>query len=678
MLGAGLASALARVDGRPGAHRIGAGATSVGIRRPAAELALGARVPAAADLGRRCSIPTGCCPAGSGGSSLPPPVRGSSCSPSVSASTRRTSRARSRSPSPSPRRAWRQVLAVAAAVLLVPASVASVWSLVLRLRRSQGFVGGRSSSCWSRPGRWSSRHWRRDCSPRPADVLIQAAAVALVPIAIGVAVTRHRLYDLDTAVCRALVTASLAVCLIGVYLSVFAVLQAVGDERSALSAAVAAGVTGALIHPLGRRLWAGADRLFYGDRADPYVVTSRLSSRLAAPGLDIAAIPEVVCETVVSSLRLGAAEVWLLVDGEERRLAGAGDATTSGERFAMRHRGETAGWLVVAPRPGEPLVTERDAQILAGIADLVAPSIAALQLHQELQRSRELLVAAREAERQRLRRELHDGWGRRWPACGSRSSPRRHWWPTRRRAPCSPPPVAASATRSPRSAPSPTGSGRRASTTSGSPVPWSCSRSGTAHPGSRWRSPSTSVGELGAATEVATYRIAAEALANVSRHAQATRLVLTLTRSADSLVLVVVDDGVGPDGGRDARSGIGPRHRVDAAARRGDRWISHRRGPSNPDRAPSCVPSSPGPWKDRDDPGAAGRRPPAVPRRCARGALRRRGPRRGRRGPRRRVRSRAGDRARPTSCSWTSTSPTGPASTPPGRCSGRAPRPACS
>ena len=57
--------------------------------------------------------------------------------------------------------------------------------------------------------------------PSPADLLAQAlGVVALVPVAIGVAVTRHRLYELDTALCRALVAASLTACLGGLYFTV--------------------------------------------------------------------------------------------------------------------------------------------------------------------------------------------------------------------------------------------------------------------------------------------------------------------------------------------------------------------------------------------------------------------------------------------------------------------------
>lgn len=447
------------------------------------------------------------------------------------------------------------VLTALAAVLLVPSVAASVASLVLRLRRSEGLRRRQVVVLLAAAGVLLATTLAQGVIPSPADVIAQAAAVALLPVAMGVAVTRHRLYDLDVAVCRLLVTASLAVCLVGIYLTAFAVLQALGSDRSALSAAVAAGISGALIHPLGRRLWAGADRLFYGDRADPYAVTSRLSSRLAA-GVDVAEVPVVVCETVVSSLRLGAAEVWLLVDGEERRVARAGDAAAADERFALRHRGETVGWIVVAPRPGERHVTERDAAILTGLADVAAPSVAALQLHQELLRSRELLVAAREAERQRLRRELHDGLGA--TLAGLRlqveSAEALVSEPAAQR-------LLAAAGRSVSHAVA------EVRTITDGLRPPGIDDLGLGHAlrllAERHRAPGLAVDvEIGdaagvsAATEVAAYRIAAEALANV-RHADATRVRLGLSRTRDALVLVVADDGVGPHSADDPSRGSG-------------------------------------------------------------------------------------------------------------------------
>jgi two-component system, NarL family, sensor histidine kinase UhpB len=55
--------------------------------------------------------------------------------------------------------------------------------------------------------------------------------------------------------------------------------------------------------------------------------------------------------------------------------------------------------------------------------------------------------------------------------------------------------------------------------------------------------------DLGPDTELAVYRIAQESLTNVARHAEASRVRISLERGLDSVVLRVVDDGHGFDGG---------------------------------------------------------------------------------------------------------------------------------
>jgi signal transduction histidine kinase len=442
-----------------------------------------------------------------------------------------------------------EVLAPLGAVLLVPATGAAVVSLVLRLRRTEGLARRQVVVFLVAAGILLAVTALQGVIPAPADVLAQAAAVALLPAAIGVAVTRHRLYELDTAVCRALVAASLTVCLIGLYLSLLALVDVFGGGRSTFGLALAAALTGAVLQPMGRRLSAGVDRLYYGDRADPYLVTSGLASRLAAPGLDIGDVPHVVCKSVVESLRLGAAEVRVLVDGVERSLARAGGTEDAGrgqsEQFALRHRGETAGWLVVVPRPGESRVEPADRDLLAAIADLAAPAIDAIRLHQQLQRGRELLVSAHESERLRLRRELHDGLGA--TLAGLRlqvesahamldGTPAGD--------------LLAAAGASIRQA---VGEVRAISEGLrppgiddlglGSSLALLAER--VERPGLDVEVRVDDMGALDPATEVAAYRIASEALANAVRHARASRIGLTVTVADELLRVAVVDDGVG-------------------------------------------------------------------------------------------------------------------------------------
>jgi signal transduction histidine kinase len=67
--------------------------------------------------------------------------------------------------------------------------------------------------------------------------------------------------------------------------------------------------------------------------------------------------------------------------------------------------------LLVGVRSGEDALGVADRQVLEVLAAPVAVALRAVLLSQELQRSRERLVAAREEERRRLRRDLHDGLG---------------------------------------------------------------------------------------------------------------------------------------------------------------------------------------------------------------------------------------------------------------------------
>ena len=305
-----------------------------------------------------------------------------------------------------------QGLTFASIAMLLPAGAAGIASLLVRLVRTRGLARRQVVVFLTAAGVLVAVTLAQGWLPSPVDILAQAVAAALVPVAIGVAITRHGLYELDVAVRRSLVAVSLGTCLAGAYLTLFALLQALSRDESALSAAVAAGFTGAVMQPLAKRLTAGVDRMFYGDRADPFAVTSALAARLTGAGLDVALVPQVVCDTVVETLRLPGARVWLAGDSSDRPVATAGlPSDEPPSAFELRHRGEVVAELDVWPRAGEQGLHPRDEVVLRGLADQVAPAVAAVQLHRQLQRSREALVAAREDERLQLRRDLHDGLG---------------------------------------------------------------------------------------------------------------------------------------------------------------------------------------------------------------------------------------------------------------------------
>jgi signal transduction histidine kinase len=322
--------------------------------------------------------------------------------------------------------------------------------------------------------------------------------------------------------------------------------------RTALSGALAAGITGVLVQPLAARLTRGVDRLFYGERTDPYAVTARLSARLSE-GVDVADVPEVVCRTVVESLRLPFASVLLDVEGTTRPVAEVGAPEGPPQSFPMRHRGEVVGRLLVTPRAGERAVDVRDAELLATLAGQAAPAVAALQLHGRLQQSREALVAAREEERRRLRRDLHDGLGAALAGVRLQLESARDLVDD---------PVAGRLLDAAGAGVAHAVGDVRSITDDLRPP--ALDELGLAPAlaalADRLRTPDLDVvveagalPPLPAAVEVACFRITAEALANAVKHARAATVRVRVDARADRLVLEVRDDGTGvPDrpGGR--------------------------------------------------------------------------------------------------------------------------------
>jgi signal transduction histidine kinase len=251
--------------------------------------------------------------------------------------------------------------------------------------------------------------WRE---PLPSMILVSIGqvAIALIPLSLAVALLRHGLFDVDALIGRTLVYGLLTLVVVSIYVVLVGYLGFLfrGDDNLLISL-IATGTVAILFQPLRDRLQRAVNHLLYGQRDEPYAVLSDLGRRLAA-SIDPKAMLPAVVETTARALKLP----YVAIEAETSPcevIAAVGVEEDEQIRLPLVHQGETLGSLVLGRRTRGEGLSNADRRLVDDLLRQAAAAVATVRLTAELQRSREHLVSAREEERRRIRRDLHDGLG---------------------------------------------------------------------------------------------------------------------------------------------------------------------------------------------------------------------------------------------------------------------------
>ncbi|MEV6491800.1 GAF domain-containing sensor histidine kinase [Actinoplanes sp. NPDC051633] len=390
--------------------------------------------------------------------------------------------------------------------------------------------------------------------PQSWSSLSLTLAVALTGVALVIGIVRPRLLDIDRLLGGTVLYAALAVSVLLIDALVLGVASAVLGERLADrdAAIVALLVVTAVYGPLRHRLWLVVRRLVFGRRDDPYRVVAGLAERLEkSPDDELL----VVARSVADAFRVPYVGVEIDQAGQIIT-AEAGTRPAGVRKLPITYRGETVGRLVLPSRGTRSALNARDERLLGDVVRQAAFAARTAHLARELQRSREQIVTAREEERRRLRRDLHDGLG---PALGGvalRIDTARNL-----------------AVKQPAESDRLLKQAREDVTTALAdvrrlvhdlrpPALDDVGLLGAVRQQADRLLPGVAVtvsggdglDHLPAAVEVAAYRIISEALTNVAKHAHATTAHVSVRRT-DGLEIEITDDGVGIPPG--APSGVG-------------------------------------------------------------------------------------------------------------------------
>ncbi|MFD1738642.1 sensor histidine kinase [Bacillus salitolerans] len=239
--------------------------------------------------------------------------------------------------------------------------------------------------------------------------------VSIIPLTVSFGILRKRLWDIAPLVNRTILYGLLSLTVVILYsLLVIYLGNLFKTEENFILSLVATSVVAVLFTPIKEKLQKLINRLLKGKHDDPYSVLAALGKQLIkriSPGEML----EVIVKEVRDALRLPYVGISLEIGGVDKLATSSGSTKHDMYTFPIIYSGEELGFLHLSSRsPGE-VFTSEDYKLIdvmirqtGPIVQNVNMSLGMKLLADDLQKSREKLVLAREKERLEIRRNLHD------------------------------------------------------------------------------------------------------------------------------------------------------------------------------------------------------------------------------------------------------------------------------
>lgn len=388
----------------------------------------------------------------------------------------------------------------------------------------------------------------------PLEDAVFFGIVTLLPACLTIAVVDPRLVAIDELLGRTALLALVGVVLVAVDLATVAGLTALlGDSLEEPQVVVVVLLlTVVLYGPLRQRVSQVVRRLMLG-RGDRYDAVAGLASTLETADEGAGQLAA-VARAVADAFGVGFVAVEVERGHGERLVATHGVRPAQTRTLPISYRDTAVGHLVLPARGVRSRLTRADEQLLGDLVRQAATAARSSRLAEELQDSRERLVTAREEERRRIRRDLHDGLG---PALSGAVFQLESARLLVDRDPVAAKDQVAAASGHLQEV---VADVRRLVHDLRPPALDDLGLVGALRQqGARLDPPATVLAEelppLPAAVEVAAFRVASEAMTNVARHARARTCTVRLAATGGELRVDVTDDGVGI--APDSQAGVG-------------------------------------------------------------------------------------------------------------------------